>query len=258
VSHAGPEPLEIRIYGGIWWDELYDALARYGLRVDEECPEAVEPSPEERIRRTALALHERGVRVSAPVVAEALRGQEAGARFALILQVLAELRGAGLLPPASAGGRPRKPIPSPYRSIWHGNRFSLSPPDPIGSAPPGGAICDVDTPHSPPEPNGSAPPHGGATCQREESPSPPPAPLAPWQPASPGGAAPLPGVGGIAHGNCAQPNPLKSGGPGALCVDCEICTADVAAGCGEAANRPVLHFLPAGSPRPALRAGPPR
>jgi len=166
VSHAGPEPLEIRIYGGIWWDELHEALGRYGLHVAEEVPEAEEPTPTERIRRTALALHERGFKVSASEVSEALRGQDAGARRALILQVLAELRSAGLLPPAGAGGRPRKPVPAPYRSIWTGNRFF-----PVPS-------------HPPPDPTGSAP-QGGPDRQREESPSPPPAPSPPAPPARP-------------------------------------------------------------------------
>jgi hypothetical protein len=212
VSHAGPEPLEIRIYGGIWWDELHEALGRYGLHVAEERPEAEEPTPTERIRRTALALHERGFKVSAPVVAEALRGQEAGARFALIVQVLAELRSAGLLPPASAGGRPRKPIPSPYSLYGTGIGFPSPPPDPIGSAPP----------------------DGGADLRREESPSPPP-PAAPapapvveplrfvplFDPLPPAGAThpPLPWQlaspegGGITHMNYEQPKPLDSGPP---------------------------------------------
>ena len=189
VSHTGTEPIEVRIYGGIWWNELHEALGRYGLRVDEECPEAEEPLAEERIRRTALALHERGVRVSASQVAEALRGQEAGTRRELILRVLAELRGAGLLPPGGAG-RPRKSVPAPYRSIWTGNRFS------------------VGSPHSPPDPDGSAPP-GGQESRREESP--PlllPAPLVrlfdPLLPEPPGG--------GITHTYYAQANPLESGG----------------------------------------------
>jgi len=167
VSHTGPEPLEVRLYGGVWWNDLTDALARYGLRVNEEVPEAVEPPAEERIRRTALALHERGVRVSASQVAEALRGQEAGARRELILQVLAELRAEGRLPPGGAG-RPRKSVPAPYNTYmdW----------EPILSVP-----CPP-----PPDPNGSAPPDGGADSRREERArpsaaglSPPPLPLRP-------------------------------------------------------------------------------
>jgi hypothetical protein len=78
VSYTGANPLEVQIYGGIWWPDLQQALDRYGLNVTAERPEAVEPPPEERIRRTALALHARGVQVSAPEVARALRGQKAG------------------------------------------------------------------------------------------------------------------------------------------------------------------------------------
>ena len=205
VSHTGAAPIEVRIYGGVWWPDLYQALDRYGLHVDEECPEAVEPPPEERIRRTALALHERGFKVSASEVARALQGQEAGARRALIVEVLAELRSAGLLPPGGAG-RPRKSVPAPYSIYGMGTDFS-------------------GLPHSPPDPIGSAP-QGGPIDRREESPSPPPAPLVrlfdplppepplpAWQLASPGSAAAPPGAGSITHRYSAQPNPLYSQGP---------------------------------------------
>ena len=193
VSWSGPS-LSVRIYGGAWWSDLYEALGRYGLHVAAERPEVEEPPAEERIRKVALALHERGFRVSASEVAEALRGQEAGTRRALILQVLAELRGIGLLPPGGAG-RPRKSVPAAYRDLYAvGTDF-------------------VGSPHSPPAPHG-APPPGGRIDRREESPSPPSAPLAPWQLTSPGGAAPLPGAAGITHRYSAQPNPLNSGGSG--------------------------------------------
>uniref|UniRef100_E6PKN5 Putative DNA or RNA helicases of superfamily II (Modular protein) n=1 Tax=mine drainage metagenome TaxID=410659 RepID=E6PKN5_9ZZZZ len=117
VNHDGP-PLTVQLWGGLQSAEFDAALGRYGVTIHDRVQNTVHRTAEDYYNRgggvdaideAVNALLESGATVSRSAVRQSIQAaNRAAPRDTTISARLTELRAQGKLPPASAGGRPRK------------------------------------------------------------------------------------------------------------------------------------------------------